>query len=140
MVASVSEDMLLLQARPSCPFFCPFLLLFPTEELCLGLFLINHFFHPLQEVQRAMLDSIHGLEEEQELNEEIHGPGFFKDELMEICGIKSQVKSLKRRAMDLEKTISACVHDMHTMQQMLSVVDEAKALKLGTGLRDNTKV
>ena len=74
-----------------------------------------------------MLDSIQGLEEEQELNEQIHGPGFFKDELMEIFEITSQVKSLKRRAMDLEKTINACVHDMHTMQQMLSVVDEAKA-------------
>lgn len=86
-----------------------------------------------------MLESITGLEEQEVLTSD---PGQDADvaAVVEALEISALVKSLHRRAVDLQKTISACTYDMQTMRQMLAVAEEAQSLKLGVGLRDNTKV
>jgi hypothetical protein len=94
----------------------------------------------VQEVQRSMLDSITGLQEVHLAALEANGVDNGQTGIAKFLQVPQLIHSLRKRSVDLQKTITGCKHDMAAMQQMLGVIEESQRLKLSAGLRDNTKV
>uniref|UniRef100_A0A061SEX3 Uncharacterized protein n=1 Tax=Tetraselmis sp. GSL018 TaxID=582737 RepID=A0A061SEX3_9CHLO len=89
----------------------------------------------LQEVQRSMLESIMVLAD----GEADADGDAMHSRLKEMLKIPALVKSLKRRTIDLQKTITACVHDLQRIRQSLTVIEEAQRYKLNSTIRENTQ-
>ena len=61
------------------------------------------------------------------------------EDIFKILNVGVLLSSMKRRAMDIEKTIDGCRNDLSALREMAAGITESSGLKLSEALESNTK-